>query len=131
MKISEFAKAVNVNVETVRYYHRSGVLDTPVSGDSYRQYTQSHLKQMEFIKNAKLAGFSLSGIRELKNLDAVRDRVKIRKLSEQKKLELEKKLDELKAAKVFIDSLITECKESSRSQTCPILDGLSGSGEYG
>ncbi len=130
MKISEFAKAVNVNVETVRYYHRSGVLDTPVSGDSYRQYNQSHLKQIKFIQNAKLAGFSLSDIRELKNLDAVRDRVKIRKLSEQKKLELEKKLNELKAAKIFIDFLITECKESN-SQTCPILDGLSGSGEYG
>lgn len=125
MRISKFAQAAGVNVETVRYYHRSGVLDIPTSGDSYRQYTQDHLKQMEFIKNAKLAGFSLAGIREIKDLDAVRDRVEIRKLSEQKRLELEKKLDELKAAKVFLDALITECKESS-SQYCPIIDGLSG-----
>lgn len=125
MKISEFAKAADVNVETVRYYHRSGVLDTPASGDSYRQYTQDHLKQMEFIKNAKLAGFSLADIKELKSLDAVRDRVTIRKRSEQKKRELSKKLEELRAAKAFLDGLITECKISS-AHSCPIIDGLSG-----
>lgn len=125
LKISEFAKTADVNVETVRYYHRSGVLDTPVSGDSYREYTQDHLKQMEFIKNAKLAGFSLADIKELKSLDAVRDRATIRKRSEQKKRELSKKLEELKAAKAFLDGLITECKESS-SQLCPIIDALRG-----
>jgi MerR family mercuric resistance operon transcriptional regulator len=125
LKISEFAKAADVNVETVRYYHRSGVLDTPASGDSYRQYTQDHLKQMEFIKNAKFAGFTLADIKQLKSLDAVRNRGTIRQRSEQKKRELEKKLEELQAAKVFLDGLITECKKSS-SQLCPIVDALRG-----
>ncbi len=128
MKISEFARTANVNVETVRYYQRSGVLDTPVPGGSYRQYTQSHLNQMEFIKNAKSAGFSLADIKELRNLDAIRDRGTIRQRSEQKKRELEKKLKELKAAKVFLDGLISECKASS-AHSCPIIDGLSGTKE--
>ena len=125
LKISEFARTANVNVETVRYYQRTGVLDTPAPSNSYRQYTQGHLEQMEFIKNAKLAGFSLTDIKELRNLDAVRDRGTIRQRSEQKKRELEIKLEELKAAKVFLDGLITECKAST-AHSCPIIEGLSG-----
>ena len=125
LKISEFARTANVNVETVRYYQRTGVLDTPAPGDSYRKYRQSHLEQMEFIKNAKLAGFTLADIKELRNLDAVRDRGTIRQRSEHKKQELEKKLEQLKKAKVFLDGLITECKTSS-AQSCPIIEGLGG-----
>lgn len=126
LKISEFAKATNVNIETVRYYHRTGVLDTPRSSNSYRQYSAGHIKQMEFIKNAKLAGFSLADIKDLRSLDTVRDKGTIRQRSEQKKRELDKKLEELRAAKVFLDDLITECKASS-TPSCPIIDGLSGS----
>lgn len=123
MKISEFAKATNVNIETVRYYHRTGVLDTPISSNSYRQYSAGHIKQMEFIKNAKLAGFSIAEIRKLRTLDAIQDKKEIREISLQKKIELENKFNEMKASMSFIESLITEC-QNSNSRVCPIIKGL-------
>lgn len=123
MKISEFAKAANISVETVRYYHRLGVLEKPVATSGYRQYTGDHLHRIRFIQNAKMAGFSLAEIKDFMNFDVVQDRAEMRLLSEQKKTELSAKLRELEAAMAFLDSLITECKESD-ADSCPIIEGL-------
>lgn len=125
MKISQFAKTAGVNVETVRYYHRKGVLDTPLTDHTYRQYSEEHLKQMAFIQSAKSAGLTLAEIKAFRDLDAVRDRAKIRTLSEQKKAELERKIDEIQKAMGFLDTLITQCRESDAA-SCPIIDGLRG-----
>lgn len=123
MKISKFAKASKINVETVRYYHREGLLSVPSSEHSIRQYTQSHLDQIQFIRNAKLAGFSLNEIKRLNGFDAVEDRQEILALSEQKKADLQAKIKELKGAMVFLQSLVDECKQSD-DEPCPILQNL-------
>jgi MerR family mercuric resistance operon transcriptional regulator len=126
MKISKFAKSVDISVETVRYYHREGLLSLPPSDIGIRQYNQSHIDQILFIKNAKLAGFSLKEIKRLNTYDAVNDRQTILALSEQKKKRLQTKIQELKGAMVFLQTLVNECK-TSKDKSCPILEGLKGS----
>ena len=125
MKISEFAKTVNVSVETIRYYHREGLLNVPSNDIGIRQYGQSHIEQVKFIKNAKLAGFSLKEIQRLNTFDAVTDRQTILALSEKKKKRLHTKIKELKGAMVFLQLLVNECK-TSQDKPCPILQGLKG-----
>ena len=126
MKISEFAKKVDLSVEAIRYYHREGLLLVPSNQIGIRQYTQSHIEQVLFIKNAKLAGFSLKEIQRLNTFDAVKDRQAILALSEQKKEQLLNKIQELNGAVVFVQSLVNECK-TSQEKPCPILQGLKNS----
>ncbi len=123
MRIGEFARACEVNVETIRYYHRIGLLSLPNNAGSYRQYTQSHLDKMGFVKNAKAAGFTLDDIKHLEKMDMVDDRDTIRQLSEEKTRLLDIKITELEAAKKFLTTLVYQCKVDKQAN-CPILEAL-------
>lgn len=125
MKISELANKANVSVETIRYYQREQLLDIPSNQTGIRQYALSHLEKMQFIKNAKLAGFSIAEIKQLIQFDSVKDRTTILALSEHKKKDLQIKIQELKSAMTFLQSLVTQCKSSEQPE-CPILEGLKG-----
>ena len=57
--ISELAKKVNVNKETIRYYERKGLIPNPPRNESgHRQYSQIDVKRAEFIKRTQSLGFS-------------------------------------------------------------------------
>ena len=66
MKISELAKSSGVNLETIRYYERLGLI-TPAKRDAngYRSFGQVQLDELQFIKACRAIGFSLDEIREL------------------------------------------------------------------
>jgi transcriptional regulator, MerR family len=67
--IGALAKASNVNVETIRYYQRIGLLPTPARDyGRIRRYTGENLKRMRFIRRAQHLGFSLDEIRLLLGL---------------------------------------------------------------
>jgi MerR family transcriptional regulator, mercuric resistance operon regulatory protein len=66
--IGELARAAGVNVETVRFYERRGLLRQPERGDGYRRYPESDLDRLRFVRRAKVLGFTLAEITEL--LDA-------------------------------------------------------------
>ena len=66
LTIGRLADRVGVNVETVRYYERRGLLDSPDrSASGYRQYTPSDVERMELLFRAKALGFTLTEIGEL------------------------------------------------------------------
>ncbi|MFC3093257.1 MerR family transcriptional regulator [Alteromonas sediminis] len=123
MKISQFAKQAGVSVETVRYYHREGLLAVPENSGSYRQYTNVHINKIAFIQKAKLAGFTLDEIKQLERLDASRDKDEIRRISEDKMQLLETKIAELVMAQTFLSELVLACKKSD-NEPCPILTEL-------
>src|SRR3954452_6882763 len=65
--IGAFAREAGVNVETVRYYERRGLLEQPDRGpgDGYRRYTAHDLDRLQFVQRAKSLGFTLTEIRDL------------------------------------------------------------------
>ena len=64
--IGRLAQAAGVNVETVRYYERRGLLEQPTRPDGgYRQYGAADLWRLQFIRRGKGLGFSLAEIGEL------------------------------------------------------------------
>jgi DNA-binding transcriptional MerR regulator len=66
MTIGALARAAGVNIETVRYYERRGLLAPPArSGSGYRQYDDDALWRLQFVARAKRLGFTLSEIGEL------------------------------------------------------------------
>ena len=66
--IGDLARAAGVNVETVRFYERKGLLRQPERGDGYRRYPSTDLDRLRFIRRAKDLGFTLAEITGL--LDA-------------------------------------------------------------
>jgi MerR family mercuric resistance operon transcriptional regulator len=66
MTIGALARAAGVNVETVRYYERRGLLARPARVNGvYRQYGDDALECLQFVARAKRLGFTLSEIAEL------------------------------------------------------------------
>ena len=123
MKVGEFAKKMCVNVETVRYYHREGLLPVPETKGANRRYSQQHVDTLAFINRAKSAGFTLENIKQLQSLNDMRDKLSIRALSEKKLEALNDKIDELLSAKDFLNELIQDCRNSD-NDACPILKTL-------
>jgi MerR family mercuric resistance operon transcriptional regulator len=66
LTIGELARAAGVNVETVRYYERRGLIEEPPRSPSgYRQYSPDDLWRLQFIARAKQLGFTLREITEI------------------------------------------------------------------
>ena len=68
MTIGALAKAAGVGVETVRFYQRKGLLETPDRSHGGRKYTQSHAQTIRFVKRVQDLGFSLKDAQELLSL---------------------------------------------------------------
>ena len=69
MTTGQLAKIAEVNIETVRYYERRGLIPKPRRRESgYREYPEETVERIRFIKHAKVLGFSLKEIGELLSL---------------------------------------------------------------
>lgn len=121
LSIGQLAKRAGINVETVRYYQRLGLLNTPQKVGAVRRYGQPHLHTLSFIQNAKQADFTLREIGLLIALDASTDHQAARSLATQKLADIDKKLAALSSAKTSLLQVITECERSAPDVPCAIL----------
>ena len=72
MRIGELAKLGRVNVQTLRFYERSGLLAKPArSAGGYRVYGLGDLHRVQFIKSCQLLGFTLKDVKEVLALHRV------------------------------------------------------------
>lgn len=123
MTISALAAAGGVGVETVRFYQRRGLLDTPSRGDSIRRYGPTDLRRLQFIRSAQAAGFTLEGIAELLALDATDDRARVHALATARIAALEARIAELQRARDALAGLAHRCSRGGAGP-CPILDAF-------
>lgn len=71
MRIGELAKQTGCDVETIRFYEKSGLLDEPVrNGSGYREYQVIHLERLQFIRHCRSLQIGLQDIRRLLDLQA-------------------------------------------------------------
>jgi len=126
MTIAKLARAADVGVETVRYYQRRGLMPVPrAAGKSaFRQYDQTHLRMLRFIRRAQAAGFTLEEIKELLSLDRTRDRARIRVLAGERLEALARQARELEEAREGLQRLLGACRGSNRGP-CPIIEAFS------
>ena len=120
LTIGKLAAAGGVGVETIRFYQRRGLLETPTRDAGIRRYSSDDLRRLRFIKQAQAAGFTLEEIRELLDLDASQDRTRARELAGARVKALNTKIAELKRARDALQRLAAECGEGTRGP-CPIL----------
>lgn len=122
--IGEVAKKSGIGIEAVRFYERSGLIPTPKRSPSgYRRYSESVIKQIQFILRAKQLGFSLNEIGELITLKNAPDSTcqNIRKTAQAKVADIQHKIDALEKIKALLTPLIDQCQSASSIDDCPIL----------
>lgn len=120
MTISALAQSAGVNVETVRYYQRRGLLDTPERGVGMRRYDDAAVQRLSFIRSAQGAGFTLEQIGELLQLDAGQDRERARELAAERIAALDVKIAQLQSARDALQKLARQC-HASEEGPCPII----------
>ena len=129
--IAGLARAGGVGVETIRYYQRRGLLETPDrpagggSGGGIRRYGEEDLRRLRFIRSAQAAGFTLEQIAELMALDAGEDRARARELAVARIAALDARIAELTAARAGLQRLAQACG-ASQAGPCPILAAFEG-----
>ena len=127
LTIGKVAKQAGVNIETVRYYERQGLIpEPPRRASGYRQYDTGFVKRIRFIKRAQTLGFSLKEIVELLELriepNTACDDVRLQ--AEQKIIDIEQKIETLQRMKQVLDELVVACNHREPTSECPILATL-------
>jgi len=127
MRIGEVAKSSGVGIETIRYYEREGLLDAPKRQPSgYRQYDESVVARLQFVRRTKELGFTLAEIKELLGLwfNVSTKCVHIRQRAAQKIDDITEKIRSLQKMKRSLKKIISECESRSSIKACPLLVGL-------
>ena len=125
MTIGRLAAAGGVNVETVRYYQRRGLMPEPEKPRSgIRTYSSAALARLRFIRRAQPLGFSLDEIRELLELQGGGACSRTLQLTEAKLVDIRLRLAELLRLESELLKLVRDCQRAPSAASCPTLDFL-------
>lgn len=127
MKIGELAERAGVNVQTVRYYERRGLLRAPDRSPSgYREYDRPDVLQLGFIRRAKELGFTLSEIRELLELRVRRGTTAddVRRQAMEKLTSTRSKIRDLRRIAAGLERVISTCDAHGSPETCALMHAL-------
>ncbi len=119
------AREAGVHVETLRYYERRGLLPEPPRRPSgYREYPESAVALVRFIRRAQALGFTLREIEELLALRSLSDCDAVRRVAEAKLADIEVRLRDLRRLKRVLRELTDRCREEGSAGHCPIVEAL-------
>lgn len=129
MTIGQVARRAEVNVETVRFYEREGLLARPARPRrGFRHYPADAVERVRFIRKAKAVGFTLEEVQQLLSLRAASGAkcgaVRTRALA--KVAQVEQKLRDLRRLRTALVRLADACHGECAVDECGILASLSG-----
>jgi MerR family mercuric resistance operon transcriptional regulator len=127
LTIGQLAKKANVNLETIRYYERRGLMPEPPRNKSgHREYSMEEVKRTEFIKRSQALGFSLKEILELLSLRVEPGRTcgDVKERVEAKIADIEKRIEDLERIREALLSMSKKCIGEGPVGQCPILEEL-------
>jgi MerR family mercuric resistance operon transcriptional regulator len=125
LPIGAFAAAAGVNVETIRFYQRKGLLPRPRRAyGSIRRYGASDVARVRFVKSAQRLGFSLEEIAGLLALEDGTHCDEARVVAVQKLEDVRAKLDDLRRIESVLAQLVERCCASRGTITCPLIAAL-------
>jgi MerR family mercuric resistance operon transcriptional regulator len=127
--IGTLAERTGVNIETIRYYERVGLLPAPPrTGGRHRAYDEGHVQRLSFIRRSRELGFPLDDIRTLLRLASTgnMDCCATREITLCHLADIRGKIASLKKLERALKSMTDACRPS-RQLSCPIIDALSAS----
>lgn len=123
----KLANAAGVNVETLRYYEKRGLLPAPPRKESgYRVYPEAAVDRLKFIKGAQVLGFTLGEIQDLLNMriDTQANRADVRQRATAKIADIQQKIVALEQMKQALEQLVHQCHGDGSAAECPILEAI-------
>ncbi|WEF31019.1 Cd(II)/Pb(II)-responsive transcriptional regulator [Pseudoduganella chitinolytica] len=127
MKIGELAKKTGCDVETIRFYEKSGLLDEPVrTGSGYRDYQASHFERLQFIRRCRSLRIGLQDIRTLLGLQAspTAGCEHVNALLDQHIAAIQSQMAALRTLEEQLVALRRQCNEPHSVEECAILQNL-------
>ncbi|MGI4993655.1 MerR family DNA-binding protein [Halobacteriovorax sp. GFR7] len=125
LTIGKLAEASGVNLETIRFYERKGILIQPKKSGAFRHYPSEYITRIKFIKRSQELGFTLSETKELLDL-RIKNHAKcsdVLSKTETKIKEINEKIKDLKKMKKSLEGLANCCVDDNQPLSdCPILD---------
>lgn len=127
LTIGKAAERAGVNVETIRFYERRGLIAQPKKPRSgFREYGADVIARIRFIRQAQEIGFSLREIRELLSLraDPKTDCSHVQLRAIVKRDEVDRKIDQLQQIRAALDELVGTCPGGGALCACTILEAM-------
>lgn len=123
--ISGIAQAAGVNVETIRFYQRRGLLaEPPKPPGGIRRYGESEVARVQFIKAAQRLGFSLDEIAQLLQLDDGTQCSEARAIAEHKLDDVRQRIHDLQRMETALARLVDCCAATHGKLNCPLIEAL-------
>jgi MerR family transcriptional regulator, mercuric resistance operon regulatory protein len=125
LTIGELARSSAVHVETIRFYQRRGLLAEPERPPGgIRRYGEADTARLRFIKSAQKLGFTLDEVMTLLTLEDGTQCREASKIAQQKLIDVQSKLADLRRMEKSLSGLIGECKKSQGQVCCPLISSL-------
>jgi DNA-binding transcriptional MerR regulator len=127
MQIGIIAKKIGLSIDAIRFYERCALLrQPPRSQGGFRQYGESDIETLAFIRRVQGLGFKLSEIRGLLNLRGTRLKpcAPVRRRLEEKLFDVQRKRADLQKLEHELRLALRSCNKGLRKRPahCPILE---------
>ena len=125
LTIGALAAAAGVNVETIRFYQRRGLLGEPDRPHgSVRRYGAEDVARVRFIKAAQRIGFSLDEIAQLLRLEDGTHCAEAREIAAHRLLDVRQRLTDLQRIEAALAALVERCAVERGQVACPLIASL-------
>ena len=127
MRISELGQATGVDIETIRFYEKQGLLPVPArAANGYREYGSAHLERLAFIRHCRALDMSLAEIKRLLDFLAhpEADCGDINRLIDEQLARVRARLKSMRALEKQLAALRARCEAGHMAAECGILHEL-------
>ena len=124
--IGALSERSGVNVETIRYYEKIGVMPLPArSAGGYRIYGHDHVRRLHFVRRGRELGFSLDELRGLLHLvdGHTYSCAEVHELTIRHLADIRQKIKDLRRLEKVMSDMAAQCSRDQVPQ-CPIIDAL-------
>lgn len=128
MNIGKLATLTGLSSKAIRFYESEGIIASPQrQANGYRDYPQSAVAELRFLRQARQFGFSLDECRQLMELwhDPKRRSVEVHQLVTERQQQVEQQIVELQAMHTLLTEMLNRCA-ADESPKCAIIDSLTG-----
>lgn len=128
LTIGAFAKSAGVNVETIRFYQRKGLLVEPHRPyGGIRRYGEADVARVRFVKAAQRLGFSLDEIGQLLKLEDGTHCSEAAEIAGARLADVRARLADLARMEAVLSQLVKKCDAHHGNVTCPLIAALHSS----
>ena len=124
--IGELSGRTKVNVETIRYYERIGILAPPPrTQGGHRVYGEDQIKRLHFVRRSRELGFALEGVKQMLRIidggDVTCEQVRL--IASDHLEDVRAKLADLKRMEKALSKTVNQCA-GGKTPDCPIIETL-------